>query len=151
MACPPIEPFTIPATHTVPVFASELTGSRVTRYVPCTRARTMINTLRQQVTTASPDTPPVCGEGSKVPSLDKASRPGIAVVQDSLGLDYCSRIASRSVYAGIDPVAKKKHDLFETAGVITMVVSEYGTFLGVVGLMVPGSRPYSSMASSDPC
>ena len=49
MAFPPIEPFAIPATCTVPVFASELTGSRVARYVPCTRARTMIDTLRQQV------------------------------------------------------------------------------------------------------
>ncbi len=64
MACPPIEPFTTPATRTAPVFASELTGSRVARYVPCARARTMINTLCQQVTTTTPDTPPVCGEGS---------------------------------------------------------------------------------------
>jgi len=45
MAFPPMEPFTIPATHTVPVFAAELEGSRVARYVPCTWARTMINTL----------------------------------------------------------------------------------------------------------
>jgi len=29
-------------------------------------------------------------EGSTVPSLDKVSAPGIAVVQDSLGLDYSS-------------------------------------------------------------
>jgi hypothetical protein len=91
MAFPPIEPFTIPATHTDPVFASELAGSRVVRCVSCARARTMINTLRQQVTTTTPDTPPVCGEGSTVPSLDKTSMPEIAVVQDSLGLDYCSR------------------------------------------------------------
>jgi len=94
MAFPPIEPFTIPATCTAPVFASELVGSRVARYVPCTRARTMINTLCQQVTTTSPDTPPVCGEGSKVPSLDKASMLGIAVVRDSLGLDYSSSTPS---------------------------------------------------------
>ena len=75
MAFPPMEPFTIPATRTVPVFASELAGSGVARYVPCTRARTMINTLRQQVTTTSPDTPPVCGEGSTVPGSDQASMP----------------------------------------------------------------------------
>ena len=77
MAFPPIEPFTIPATRTAPVFAAELAGSRVARYVPCTRARTMINTLRQQVTTTSPDTPPVCGEGSnRSRVLIKASMPG---------------------------------------------------------------------------
>jgi hypothetical protein len=87
MAFPPIEPFTIPATCTAPVFASELAGSPVARYVPCRRARTMINTRCQQVTTTSPDTPPVCGEGSKVPSLDKASMLGIAVVRDPLSLD----------------------------------------------------------------
>jgi hypothetical protein len=82
MAFPPIEPFTIPATRTVPVFASELIGSRVTRYVPCTRARTMINTLRQQVTTTSPDTPPVCGEGSnRSRVLIRRPRPGLAVVE----------------------------------------------------------------------
>ena len=67
MAFPPMEPFTIPATRTVPVFASELAGSGVARYVPCTRARTMINTLRQQDTTTSSDTPPACGEGSNRP------------------------------------------------------------------------------------
>ena len=75
MAFPPIEPFTIPATCTAPVFASELVGSRVARYVPCTRARTMIDTLRHHVTTASPDTPPVCGEGLPVPGSDQASMP----------------------------------------------------------------------------
>lgn len=91
MAFPPIEPFTIPATRTAPVFVAELTGSRVARYVPCTRARTMINTLRQQVTTTTLDTLPICGEVSMVPSLDKGSMPKIAIVQDSLGIDDSSR------------------------------------------------------------
>jgi hypothetical protein len=57
MAFPPIEPFAIPATHTVPVFASELSGSPIARCAPCGRARTTIDKPASTGHGSAPDTP----------------------------------------------------------------------------------------------
>jgi hypothetical protein len=57
MAFPPIEPFAIPATHTVPVFASELSGSPIARCAPCGRARTTIDKPASTGHGSDPDTP----------------------------------------------------------------------------------------------
>jgi hypothetical protein len=46
----------------------------------------LINSLRQQIATTTPDRPPVCGGLKPFPSSDQASMPGIAVVAQSLVL-----------------------------------------------------------------
>ena len=85
MAFPPMEPFTIPATHTVPVFAAELEGSRVSEVC----AVHVGSNHDQHPGVTSHDNEP--GHAARlwrglkpVPSIDKASTPGIAVVRDSL-------------------------------------------------------------------